>query len=41
MMSRYTVHEVVGFGILNEIVQEIGAGSTGNSVAVALHIVKG
>ena len=40
MMSRYTEHELVGFGFPNEIVQEIGAGSTGNCVVIALHFVK-
>jgi hypothetical protein len=40
MMSRYTVHELAGFGIPNEIVQEISAGSTGNCVVIALHLVK-
>ena len=41
MMSRYTVHELDGFGILNEIVQETGADGTGNCVVIALHFAKG
>jgi hypothetical protein len=40
MMSRYTVHERVGFGILNEIVQEISADGTGDCVVIAFHFVK-
>jgi hypothetical protein len=41
MMSRYTVHELVGLGILNEIVHEISAGGAGDCGSLAIHFVKG
>jgi hypothetical protein len=35
------VLELVGFGIPNEIVDEINVGDSGDSVAVAVHHIKG
>jgi len=41
MMSRYTVHDLAGIGILNEVVQEVVAHGTGACVAIAFHHIKG